>query len=228
MSEFNLALRLAPGKPPIERMHLLAEWLQWWFGPATRPSSSRVSPSPELPETLRALYALYPDAPEACQQNVLASPPDLAVESGQLLFAYENQGVYLWGTAPSGLDPPVFGRWERSDPWKPDVPQLSLFLIQFFLFEAAIAARLNASAADLGERDLRALHRSVTPLDMPPWHWPAYPTTFHVHGGAILVTSPNDDGWSVFVGGKTPTDMEFLKNHVNDHWECAALGSWAG
>ena len=153
---------------------------------------------------------------------------DHAAEDGKLLIAYENQGVYSWSTEPNAVDPPVYGRWEADEPWTLDVPSLSMFLIQFFLFEASITARFAASASWLSAAELQKLTRATAALPMPEWHWPAFPTSFHVRGGAIVVAAPNDDQWSVWVGGKTAQDLAFLSEHLSDSWEHVDLRGEAG
>jgi len=229
MSEPNLALAHAAASSPGERMDLLGTWLGWWFAEAAQPRNLNSRLRDGLPESLRALYSNTPNVSTYCRQNYLVREEELTVEDGKLLFAYENQGVYLWGTNPTGeADPPVYGRWDTSEPWALDVPSLSLFLIQFFLFEAAIGARFSASAACLGDAAFRSVLQELTPLEWAAWHWPAFPTTFYLRGGAILVAAPNGDVWSVYVGGKTPADMVFLTDHVGSSWENVQLGGAAG
>jgi hypothetical protein len=63
-----------------------------------------------------------------------------------LAFCRENQGCYFWSTLPEGDDPPVFGRENDAEPWRPEAMTVSEHLILACLLEAIFAMRLMAPA----------------------------------------------------------------------------------
>ncbi|MCE9638508.1 MAG: hypothetical protein K8T90_22635 [Planctomycetes bacterium] len=228
MSSANVAVQRVLESSPVERMRILAAWISWWYDRSLPAIEPGLPPGGGVPDSLRVLYQLVPDLGDLCMQNRLLRRQDLSVEDGKLVFACENQGVYSWSTDVAEADSAVYGRWESSEPWQIDVPSLSQFLVQFFLFEAAIGARFSASAACLESPALAALVQGASKLPMPSWHWPAFPTSFYIRSGAIIVTSPNDNWWSVYVGGKSPEDVAFLKTHINSSWDYVGLDGEAG
>src|SRR5687767_1395075 len=97
------------------------QFLRAWHGGGS-PASPRADEDVRefVPAPLREFYVAVRNRPDAIVQNRLIDPAELRLEDGQLLFYVENQAVYLWATAPSAHDPPVWGRenvpdasWEK-------------------------------------------------------------------------------------------------------------------
>src|SRR5947207_5717720 len=93
-----------------ERLSILERLIVYWHGPS-RPedgySEEDLRRNP-LPLPLRWWYRSGGRHPGILShQNSLLGPDDLELtEARRLLFYVENQGVYLWSTAPRGDDPP--------------------------------------------------------------------------------------------------------------------------
>jgi hypothetical protein len=118
-----------------DRLDVLRELVEYWHGPI-RPSDGFAEAelaSSKLPSTLKWWYGWAGRRKEIMSgQNFLLAPTDpvhpywqLKTEDDRLLFYLANQGVYRWATLPEGDDPPVFGRYEASDPWEPEGVTLS-------------------------------------------------------------------------------------------------------
>ncbi len=164
-------------------------------------------------------------------QNILFKPHDpahkfweLKTEGDRLLFYLENQGVYSWSTLVSGDDPPVFGRYERSDPWEAEGITLSEHLILACLFEAiSCHSPYGAAAACLDRKTLSEIERVITPVAINPWRWLG-PTQFYARNGAFMYSMANGTGlYSVSIGAKTELPLQFLKPYLGDSWEYRAL-----
>jgi hypothetical protein len=164
--------------------------LRWWFQVAGRRSSVLSHQN----------HLLRPDRSgwESLQ----------LVEGGKLLFYTENQGVYLWSTAPEGDDPPVWGRFnENGVPWTEEGMTLSEFLVGICLFEAIMQAPFGAAAAWAEQQALDKIVAKLPPLPLVPWRWPSFPSRFFGSSGAFMFACPNDDNrgnaaFSIWVGAK--------------------------
>jgi DNA invertase Pin-like site-specific DNA recombinase len=159
-------------------------------------------------------------------QNILFHPVDerhrywqLAIEGDHLHFYDENQGVYHWSTLPHGDDPPVFGRYQSTDPWELEDVTLSQHLILACLFEALLChARYGASISWLEEQKLSEIARTIPPVAIAPWRW-MDGTRFFAGRGAFMCAA----GGSVWIGAKTEHPLQFLKPHVDDTWDYVAI-----
>jgi hypothetical protein len=222
--------RLASPHDVRGRLAVLEELVEWWHGPipasAEQPSlTGRIDAS--LPLPLRWLYGRFGTRSEFfSHQNYLLPPERLeVVAGGRVRFYAENQGVYVWATASSGDDPPVWGRFNQEDlPWDEEAVSLSEFLIQVALFEATMGAPFGASAAWLPASKLRRVCEVLAPVPLGPWRWPSDPTRFYASGGALMFAAPNGEqdgrlGFSVWVGAKTRDPLSFLTDIVDDAWE---------
>jgi hypothetical protein len=92
---------------------------------------------------------------------------------GEYLHFYsENQDVYQWSTLTHGDDPPVFGRYESTDPWKQEDVTLSEHLVLTCLFEAVCChAKYGASISWLEEEKLSEITRTIPLVAIAPWLW---------------------------------------------------------
>jgi hypothetical protein len=196
----------------------LSDFLQWWYGPATRPFQLREVPT--VPAPLCAWYA----AEEAwdrrlATQNEILRPSELVSEDGQTLFYVENQGVWHWAYS-SGADPEVFDR--ENEPrvqWSPTGARLSEFLIHASMFEAIFASRTGASAIDIDRRHYDRVVGSLRPVSMTPWNWPGPDSRLFVSDRLLALGSVNDRPgtpitvdslYEVFVAAKSNEDLAYL------------------
>jgi hypothetical protein len=110
-----------------DRLSVLEKVVQYWHGPIGLQdglSDAELS-GIRLPLPLQWWYRRAGRRTEIMSgQNFLFEPRveqhpyrQLNIKDGRLNFYIENQGVYEWSTLPDGDDPPVFGRYEREDPW---------------------------------------------------------------------------------------------------------------
>lgn len=210
-----------------ERLTLIFELLSdWWVfrnSEVAEPSSADI------------LYEFYRMAGRSlnqiCCQNRVLRPDSLRSVGVKVQFAIENQGVYSWAVDSTENDPPVYGRFEEAGAsWSLEAPTLSLFLVQFFLLELLMGARLGASVAWIERSELDAILGEMVHLPFPDWHWPSYPGRFFARGDAIAFCGPNrrpedssDDACSLWVGGRAPDDVAFIRQYVNSSWEHVAL-----
>jgi hypothetical protein len=176
----------------------------------------------QLPVPLRWWFRLGGRSGVLSYQNKFLLPERLRLtDDGKLIFYVENQGVYLWSTAPEGDDPRVWGRFnENGVPWTDEGMPLSEFLIGVALFEAIIQAPFGASAAWIEQEQLDRLSTELPELPLISWRWPGYPSRFYGCKGAFMFSAPNNDSqgnkaFSVWIGSKTPGPVKFLKGFVD-------------
>jgi hypothetical protein len=222
-----------------DRLGVLRHLVEFWHGPVKPEdgmSEAELTGVP-LPMPLRWWYRWAGKRDEIMRgQNFLFKPVDehhkywqLAVEGGYLLFYIENQGVYEWSTLPHGDDPPVFGRYESTDPWEQEDVTLSEHLILVCLFEALMChAKYGAHASWLEEEKLSELARTIPPVAIAPWRWTDGGTRFFAGRGAFMCAAPNGElngtkGYSVYIGAKTEHPLQFLKPFIDDGWEYVAI-----
>ena len=220
-----------------DRLDLLRHLVEFWHGPI-RPEDGMTDAemtSQPLPLPLFWWYRFAGKRAEIMSgQNILFVPRDfqnkyrmLRVTNRRLFFYVENQGVYQWSTLQHGDDPPVFGRYEGRGRWAKEGVTLSEHLILMCLFEAVMChAEYQASASWLAEDKLREITRTIQPLAVGPWRWTN--TTFFARGGAFMCTAryPLANGtkeYSVWIGGKAPEPLQFLRPLLDESWEHVAL-----
>ena len=136
--------------------------------------------------------------------------------------------MYQWATLPHGDDPPVFGRYESTEPWEQEDVTLSEHLILVCLFEALMChARYGASAAWLGEEWVSEIASTIPTVAIAPWRW-MDGTRFFAGRGAFMCVGGNRerDGerwYSVWTAAKTEHPLQFLKPYIDDAWEYVAI-----
>jgi hypothetical protein len=221
-----------------DRLGVLQQLVDFWHGPIKPEdgmSDAELAGVP-LPLPLRWWYRWAGKRTEIMSgQNILFSPVDehhkywqLAVEGDYLRFYIENQGVYQWSTLPHGDDPPVFGRYESTDPWEQEDVTLSEHLILVCLFEALMChAKYGASAAWLEEEKLSEIARTIPTVAIAPWRW-MDGTRFFAGRGAFICAAGNGEcngkrGYSVWIGATTEHPLQFLKPSIDDAWEYVAI-----
>jgi hypothetical protein len=214
-----------------ERLWVLQQLVDYWHGP--------IGPEDGIPEAeLDGLAMPYPlrwwygwagrRKKIMSGQNGLLDPDMLNVRDGLLEFYAENQYCYQWGTHLEGDDPPVFGRSETINPWKPEGITLSEHLILACLFEAVIAhSPYGASTVWLEDSVIDRIAEHVPPIPIGPWRWGGS-TRFYARGGAFMVTMSGGEiggrpGGSVWIGAKTEHPLQFLTPFIGKDWDHVAV-----
>jgi hypothetical protein len=160
---------LIPDATTDTRMTGLERFLERYLGPR-RPefgASEDEMQSIAMPGPLRRFYAFAgrwpghnPRSPfvnRFCAQDTLARcvakeyAPGLKLMDGLLVFVWENQGVWVAATEPTGDDPPVWVTEECSHRrerrvWRRLEQPLSHFLVSFVLQEVMFGSELLAVA----------------------------------------------------------------------------------
>jgi hypothetical protein len=210
-----------------DRLGVLHQLVDFWHGPIKPEdglSEAELTGVP-LPMPLRWWYRWAGKRTEIMTgQNILFQPVNerhrywqLAVEGEYLHFYSENQGVYQWSTLTHGGDPPVFGRYESTDPWELEDVTLSEHLILVCLFEALMChATYGASISWLEEEKLSEIARTIPPVAIAPWRWGF---RFYAGRGAFMCAAEG----SVWIGAKTEHPLQFLRPYVNDDWDYVAI-----
>lgn len=104
-----------------DRLHVLQQLVEFWHGPIC-PQDGMTDAQltgMSLPWSLQWWYRWAGKRKKIMSgQNRLMCPGEkmLTVKDGNLRFYVENQFVYQWSTLPHGMDPPVFGRYNDTDP----------------------------------------------------------------------------------------------------------------
>lgn len=230
-----------------DRLGVLQELINFWHGPIQPEDgmSDEEIGGVALPLPLRWWFRWAGKRTDVMSgQNFLFVPRDyryrsriLAVIDGRLHFHVENQGVYQWATLPDGDDPPVFGRYECRGRWAREQTTLSEHLILTCMFEAVMChANYGASVAWLEEEKLAAIARHIPPLAIPPWRWVGM--RLFAGKGAFMYAAENGVGppygrksnrrsanryYSVHIGARTETPLQFLKPLIDAKWGYVAL-----
>jgi hypothetical protein len=155
-----------------------------------------------LPEPLQRLYAFSGKWPGKngwntpfSYQDILCPFELLAIHDGNLVFSWENQGVWHAGTLPDGDDPPVFVCFDDKT-WSPLCKSLTQFLVTLCLRETLFGCE-HTGCQDGVLALMKENGKHVAPL----WLDGCYvnmcgeprlrQTTFHLIDRKILVMSNN-------------------------------------
>lgn len=219
-----------------DRMAILKEVVEYWHGPMT-PADGFTDAELEgirMPAVLRNWYRWAGKRKNIIGgQNFLLSPRTaephewgIYMEDDRLVFYHENQCVYKWATLPEGDDPPVFGRYEKTDPWQEEGMTLSEHLILACLFEAMMDCKYGASTAWLKEEDMAEITRHIPSIPIGPWTWCAM--HFHAGQGAFMCASLNEDEdgkkcHGVWIAAKTEHPLQFLKPLLKKDWDSVSI-----
>ena len=208
-----------------DRLGVLQQLVEFWHGPIKPEdgvSDAELAGVP-LPMPLRWWYRWAGKRTEIMSgQNFLYRPVDkywqLTVEGDHLRFYCENQGCYYWSTLMHGDDPPVFGRYNSTDPWEQEDITLSEHLILACLFEAVICHAKYGASAPLDEEKLSEITSRIPPVAIAPWRWEG--SRFFAGQGAFMWTTEHGYVW---IGAKTEHPLQFLKPHVDGDWVYVAI-----
>jgi hypothetical protein len=155
---------------------------------------------------------------------LLMEPQELEVDDGLLRFNLEDQeDPYQWGTLPDGDDPPVFGRFDGSEPWEAANARLSEHLILTCLHAAVPYSAYHASAAPLEERELAEIIKVIPPLALGPWGRSDMDMRFFAARGAFMVAYEHGQPeggqhYGVWIGAKTSEPLQFLRPYLDKRW----------
>lgn len=208
-----------------DRLGVLRQLVEFWHGPI-RPgdgfSDAELAGVP-LPMPLRWWYRWAGKRDEIMSgQNILYKPVhkywQLTVEGDRLRFYCENQGVYHWSTLTQGDDPPVFGRYQSTDPWAQEAVTLSEHLILACLFEAVICHAKYGASAPLDEKKLSEITNRIPPVAIAPWRWEG--SRFFAGQGAFMWATEHCYVW---IGAKTEDPLRFLRPYVGNDWDYVAI-----
>jgi hypothetical protein len=230
--------RLRNRTSAADRMEVLRQLVEYWYG-AVGPDDGFDEAELNgirMPMVLRDWYRWAGKRPEIMGgQNYLLAPRNnekghggLRIKDGRLVFYVENQCVYQWSTMDEGEDPPVFGRYEDSDPWLPEGTTVSEHLILACLFDAILCVcKYGASNAWLEEEKVNEIAEHIPPLALGTWGWMG-PTRFYGRHGAFMCAASNGEsngrkGMCIWIGAKTEQPLQFLKPYLGKDWEYVAL-----
>lgn len=218
------------------RQNGLEQFLEFWLGPR-RPEygePSETLAATELPDPLRRFYGFagrwpprrlpyFPNRFSA--QDILlvpgAAPHGNVYRSGDyLVFAIENQGVWVAATLPMGNDPDVVisedcSHRTPSPVWRFLSKPLSHFLVTLILHETMLGSEQMAC----GEKALAVFESAGCKIE-PLWlngeyAWPDVRVSFYLIDDRILLCRgigdvAADDQW---YGFNAPECIDFLKAH---------------
>jgi hypothetical protein len=208
-----------------DRLGVLQRLVEFWHGPI-KPgdgmSDVELAGVP-LPTPLRWWYRWAGKRTEIMSgQNILYRPVDkhwaLTVEGSHLRFYCENQGCYFWSTLTQGDDPPVFGRYNSTDPWEQEDVTLSEHLILACLFEAVSCQAKYGASASLDKDTLSEITSRIPPVAIAPWRWEG--SKFYAGRGAFMWATKF--GY-VQIGAKTEHPLQFLRPYIDDDWVYVAI-----
>lgn len=206
---------------PEKLLGVLERFTKWWFFP---PDSEETGVSEErlslvsLPKPLRTLYAFAGEWPGGVYESIFSHQDHLLpfecleIRDGKLVFAFENQGVWLVATETHGDDPPVYLS-DDGEPFKLLCDSLAQFLVTFCLHEA-----LNGAVCLSGVADVDAVNAKHGMVPIPLWLDGPYVShtdeprriSFYLVDGCILQT----EGWcGGRVHGLDETYPDFFPNN---------------
>jgi hypothetical protein len=208
-----------------DRLGVLQQLVEFWHGPIKPEdgmSDVELAGVP-LPTPLRWWYRWAGKRTEIMSgQNILYRPVDqhwqLTVEGSHLPFYCENQGCYFWSTLTHGDDPPVFGRYNSTDPWEQEDVTLSEHLILACLFEAVICHAKYGGSAPLDKEKLSEITGRIPPVAIAPWRFDGM--RFFAGQGVFMWAT--EHGY-VQIGAKTEHPLQFLRPYIDDDWDYVAI-----
>lgn len=207
---------------PRKLMTVLERFTRWWFA---APDEDDTGVSPErlelvdIPTPLKRLYSFAGEWPGGTWESIFSHQDHLAPfeclqeKDGKLIFAWENQGVWVLATDRTGEDPPVYLAVDDG-PFQLFTNSLSQFLVTFCLHESVFGAA-SLSAVD----DLRSTNTAHNKIPIPLWLDAPYPwaleepsvVSFYLVDGCVLQM----DSWC---GGSRPKmDAQYPYYFPNNH-----------
>lgn len=157
-----------------------------------------------LPAALREALKLFGRRDDLTRnQDPLATPKDLEIYEGALVFRTENQGACVWGVLLEDLhqdDPPTYLRADLADKseekWLPWTDRLSLALVEALITETIIGdgdddedQDLTSSTWDPGDEAPEDIGLTALPRIQPDW----YKTAWYV--GDDLLAHVAEGAW---------------------------------
>jgi hypothetical protein len=178
------------------------------LGPSEPPSG--------LPARLRRFYETF--GKHDTVNLHLLPPATLEPAENPMLFAVEEQGVFAYAVGHEEDDPPVFGTWDVETPrWEREGERLGRFLLQYALYETALASRHGGWGwvdATLRPR----LDELLPTLPLAPWTRPA-PCSFRARLGIVAIAFDRDEPIELHAGACADVALELLDEVVE--WDVA-------
>lgn len=177
-----------------------------------------------FPELLRTFYQYWGRRKKLiAESNALFGPPTIKIQSGMLLIACENQGVYFWGIRLADLpaaDPPIY--WSYSSypledlAWEPSHPHLSDFLDAFTYMHAFYGGANYSGQPDRTANwaGLQQWQQIAIP-GVPMWYTPDSPIPEW-----IIYTQPGQaiDSEIKAIAARTSEDLDKLAELFHITW----------
>jgi hypothetical protein len=193
---------------PHDRVAALCVFLEGWYAdvPSVQPEVQKTPM--RLPAALAAFYGLAARKPVIYGvHNSVYPPHELAYDEdeGGVVFAAENQGVWVKVIDPEQEDPQVY------DDGEPDWEPLSGVLLQFALVEAVMSAPY-AGHAEITERQRDHFVAGLARVPLGPATFPGQETSIHVAPGVVAIIYPYEDGFQLRVGSRHSAGLRALRD----------------
>ncbi|GIE83066.1 hypothetical protein Aph02nite_90160 [Actinoplanes philippinensis] len=191
-----------------DRVAALRGFLQSWYAdvPPVQPEKTE-APMP-LPAALAAFYELAARRPVIYGVHNTVYPPhelEYDEDEGGVVFAAENQGVWVKAFDPEEQDPLVY------DDGEPDEERLGGVLLQFALVEAVMSAPY-AGHALISEEQRDRFVAGLTRVPLAPATFPEQDTVIHVGPDLVAISCPEDDGYQLSVASRRRAALAVLRD----------------
>jgi hypothetical protein len=193
---------------PQNRVAALHAFLDAWYADVPPVEPAEHQAPMRLPGALAAFYGLAARRPVIFGvHNRIYPPHELAYDEdeGGVVFAAENQGVWVKVIDPEEDDPEVY------DDGEPDPEPLSGVLLQFALVEAVMSAPYAGHAEITAEQRDRFV-TGLTRVPLAPATFPERDTSIHVAPGLVAISYPYDDGFQLSVGSRQGAALRALRD----------------
>ncbi|SDS85235.1 hypothetical protein SAMN04489716_1793 [Actinoplanes derwentensis] len=165
------------------------------------------SPVP-VPAALEVFYQLAARKPVIYGVHNSVYPPhelEYDEDEGGVVFAAENQGIWVKVINPEDDDPTVY------DDGEPDPEPLSGVLLQFVLVEAAMSAPHTAHF-EITEQQRDRFVAGLTRVPVSPASFPEQDTIIHVAPGIVAISYPSGDGYQLSIGSRHESPLLNVTN----------------
>jgi hypothetical protein len=193
---------------PHDKVAAMRRFLQGWYADVPPVQPEEQETPMRLPAALTAFYELAAHRPVIYGgHNRIYAPHELEYDEdeGGVVFAAENQGVWVKVIDPDEDDPEVF------DDGEPDPEPLSGFLLQFALVEAVMSAPHAGHAEITGEQRDRFV-AGLAQVPLAPATFPEQDTTIHVAPGLVAISYPSGDGFQLSVASRQGAALDPVRN----------------
>jgi hypothetical protein len=163
---------------PQKLLTILERFTRWWFA---EPPDDETGVSQErlqhvnIPTPLKRLYSFAGEWPGGTWESIFSHQDHLCPfeclheRDGKIVFAWENQGVWIVATDFNGDDPPVYLSIDDG-PFEQFCDSLSRFLVTFCLHESVFGAETLSPVADI-----TSINIANSKIPIPIWLNAPYP-----------------------------------------------------